>query len=170
MCNQKTKDGKQCMLSPYKDICHVHQKQQEKALRDLLTKDTEAISEVDLLKNEIINLKNINNDINAKYSKLKSLYDDKIEEHSDCYIKDNKIMNLKISNQDLMTKLQNEINKNNKLYNQIKNMKEDYNSYQIIKKYERQKKYLSDNQLKADQNFHKLRLERNNIVHQKVLL
>jgi uncharacterized protein YktA (UPF0223 family) len=165
MCNQKTKDGKPCMLSPYKDICHIHQKQQDKILRDLLTKDTKGISEVDLLKNEISEIKIENSKLKDKYKTIKTLYDNMIEEHSDCNIKDNKIINLKISNQDLIIKLENELIKNNKLYKKIENMKSDFDAYQIIKKFERQKKYNIINNIKPNNDFNQLRIIRNKVVH-----
>jgi hypothetical protein len=56
MCNQKTTKGVKCLISPNRDICHIHKKQ-------LLLKHS---------KNEI---KNLNNTIIKKNNKISTLCD-----------------------------------------------------------------------------------------------
>ncbi len=133
----------QCKLQKNNEYCHIH-------IKLINIKKIPKINlKLDNLSRDVTNL---HLSISKKNDKLNSLIKERYE------LKE-------IINQNIVTiaELQNKLNEANK-------MKEDYNNYQIIKKYEKIKQsYLNRNidilNIKNDE-FHKLRKNRNYIVHE----
>jgi len=177
-------DGKrECLISPNKEICHIHKNMKPKVVQNEF---------LDALK--IIDLENKNDKLEKKISKMIKFQDNQKVELTNLYKtieKKNKLLKEKdeyISNQ----RLQLEAIKNTQAkavirpsdendYNQeilnlkkkINNMKEDYNNFQIVKEYEKTKHKLLKKNIDIynfnNSQFHKLRLDRNYIVHEKIL-
>jgi len=190
MCEFIKKDGIVCQIISKSKYCHIHRNlinvkviREEKEKKERLTNE-ELMKKNKNLKNEVTYLnkalenksdkhkKELTNEIN-RYEILLELKEREMNELLEHYNNLNKLYdqtNIKLKNQiNNNDKLKKEIKKLNKNINE---MEEDYNNYQIIREYEKEKKkltklgYNSDEILTyQDTKFQKLRVKRNYVAH-----
>lgn len=110
MCNQILKNGMQCKKSKLLDLCHLHKN----------------LKLLGYVKKEI---KNLNKTVKNKNDKIKDL-DNKIN------IKENIISNLNEDIYDLKIEKSELREENNILREEKETMQEDFNNYQLIKRFE----------------------------------
>lgn len=158
MCNYLVSQNIKCKISPNKPFCHLHVNKKPKYLHEY--EKVDKILELDIIKakNEKLNDKidKKNKQINTLEEKIKTL---------NAIIKQK---NIKIDESSASYKAEiNELKKINK------SMEEDYKNFQIIREYENIKHNLIKQNIDIynfnDDEFHKLRLDRNIIVHEKTL-
>lgn len=157
MCNFMINNTRKCKLAPKKSLCHIHITRQNESRQN------------DLIK--IIDLEIKNEQLEKKISKMSKFQDNVKIELTNLYKtiekkniglreKENEISKLKLTLEQQSKK--------------INNMTEDYNNFQIIKQYEKTKQELLKKNIDIlsfkNSEFHKLRLDRNYIVHEKTLV
>ena len=155
MCNYMIEQNRQCLLAKNKEICHIHKNMKPKVFQN---------EYLDALK--IIDLENKNSKLKKRVNKLLIFQDNQKVELTNLYKtieKKNKALREK---EEHILKLQNnlEISKNT-----INTMKDDYDSYQYIIKYERNKQELINKGVNIynyyNDEFHKNRQIRNVLAH-----
>jgi len=162
MCNFIKKDNTQCQIISKNDYCHIHErfilkKQNEEKQKEIKKQETENITK---LKSEI---KNLNKALETKAEKhKKDIKNTEMRYEILLEIKERDISELNQAFNDLKYQLKTQIKLNNK-------MKEDYDKYQKIKKFENIKNKLIKKNINIleyhDQEFHDLRWERNILAH-----
>jgi len=190
MCIKILKNGLKCKIKCKKSeesektnqYCHIHKnKIQEEGLEiknnKLNNHNTILLIEIVLYKNEIINLKkeiiNLNKTVEKKNNNISSkntqldIFKKNNNELSKKLIESKEFADIHIKK--FKSKLINKENILMKYFNEIETMKEDYDKFQIIKKFEIYKYNLIKkgiNVRKYDNyEYNKLRYERNYIVH-----
>jgi hypothetical protein len=166
MCEFIKKNGKQCMISSKNSYCHIHKNyvneikhkeiKKEKEIVEELTKDDKIIK----YKKEIISLnKTLSNKADKHKEQIKN-----IEKRYDTILE---IKNKEIK--DLLDLINDKENINKSLTEQVKNMLKDYNYFQIVRSYEKQKETLNKKNIDVltykNKQFQDLRFRRNYIVH-----
>jgi hypothetical protein len=154
--------NRQCLLAKTKDVCHIHKNMKPK--RNLPTVKVFKNEFLDALK--IIDLENKNSKLEKKMIKMTRFQDNQKVELTNLYKtieKKNKVLKDK---EEHILKLQNELES---AKNTINTMKDDYNSYQYIIKYERNKQELINKGVNIykyyNNEFHKNRQIRNVLAH-----
>lgn len=147
MCNAKTINNQKCSLQPYKPLCHIHLKIQNKQQNEILINKF-----IEKLKLNNTDYKNLFNSHEKQSNEIKNL---------------NKTIQLKtFKNRDNKMKL---LSKINKLENENNEMREYYNNYKIILEYENTRQNLIINNIDIytynDNEFHELRKKRNLLAH-----
>jgi len=158
---------RKCKLAPKKTLCHIHNKSNQS----------------DFIK--IIDLEIKNDNLEKKISKMSKVQENAKLELTNLYKTiEKKNRGLKEKDEALLkeqTKSASLLDEISKLKftlkqqtNKINNMTEDFNNFQVIKKYEKTKQELLKKNIDIlsfkNPQFHKLRLDRNYIVHQKTLI
>lgn len=198
MCEFMINENRQCKLQKNKKYCHIHinkniASSEDTAYAKHISIKLEKCKSIMInQKKELSNLhlsierknKKINNleyDLNNKDEQIKNLIKEKELLEQILVKKNETLANNSIKIKVLKNNLNQEIinhneSKNNieKLNERIIRMKDDYNNFQIIKKYEKTKQsYVQKNidilSVKNNE-FHKLRKNRNFIVHEKILV
>src|SRR5208283_4026474 len=150
MCNfiikKQHEENRKCKLQPNKNFCFIHKYKEPL----IISVDTSQLEDKTKAINSVkIQLTHLYNVLEKRNNTIKEL------------IKDRKLSEIKY-NENL-----------NLLQKQNNNMKEDYNNFQVIKEYERIKHNLLKKNIDIlnfkNAEFHRLRLDRNFIVHEKVL-
>ncbi len=192
MCNYMMSETRKCAIISKGDLCHIHINKKRKFIPkheqiDIELKETVLNSKIDKLLKTQQNLRkeitNLNNNIIKKNEIIKELKDKKLENTQS--IIDENILNelneIKKINKQLLIEKDNQRqqilyykNKNKEKEQTINKMKDDYNNFQLIKKYEKEKDNLIKKNIDLysynDNNFQKLRKDRNYIVHQLPLI
>lgn len=155
MCNYMIEQNRQCLLAKTKDVCHIHKNMKPKVFKNEF---------LDALKT--IDLENKNSKLEKKMIKMTRFQDNQKVELTNLYKtieKKNKILKDK---EEHILKLQNELES---AKNTINTMKDDYDSYQYIIKYERNKQELINKGINIynyyNDEFHKNRQIRNVLAH-----
>lgn len=172
MCNYMIEQNRQCLLAKTKDVCHIHKNMKPKSKSSNLSAGFGNLPTVKVFKNEfldalkIIDLENKNSKLEKKMIKMTRFQDNQKVELTNLYKtieKKNKVLKDK---EEHILKLQNELES---AKNTINTMKDDYNSYQYIIKYERNKQELINKGVNIynyyNDEFHKNRQIRNVLAH-----
>lgn len=151
MCNYMIEQNRQCLLAKNKEICHIHKNMKPKTVKVFQNEYLDAL--------KIIDLENKNSKLEKRVNKLLIFQDNQKVELTNLYKtieKKNKALREK---EEHILKLQNTIN----------TMKDDYDSYQYIIKYERNKQELINKGVNIynyyNDEFHKNRQIRNVLAH-----
>ena len=170
MCNFQITPTRQCKISPKKDLCHIHQKKSTLRNKDEELKDACLIITLNQKIDILSDLIKIN----------KKEYDILYDQHIKNIDQHNVLLTFveKINQQN--TNAKNEIKNLNKtvlkksdtqkqLQKSIDSMQKDYDNYQIIKQYEKEKSELITNGIDIynhyDDEFHNKRYQRNQLAH-----
>jgi hypothetical protein len=156
---------RKCKLAPKKSLCHIHNKYNQNEPR-----------QNDLIK--IIDLEIKNEQLEKKIYKMSKFQDNQrlVSERQSSALCAAKIelTNLYKTIEKKNIGLREKEHEISKLKYKINNMTEDYNNFQIIKQYEKTKQELLKKNIDIlsfkNSQFHKLRLDRNYIVHEKTLI
>jgi chromosome segregation ATPase len=164
--------NRQCLLAKTKDVCHIHKNMKPKSWSSDLSVGLATLPTVKVFKNEfldalkIIDLENKISKLEKKMIKMTRFQDNQKVELTNLYKtieKKNKVLKDK---EEHILKLQNELES---AKNTINTMKDDYNSYQYIIKYERNKQELINKGVNIynyyNDEFHKNRQIRNVLAH-----
>lgn len=185
-------ETRQCAINSKGSLCHIHINKKRKFIPkheeiDIELDNKKLSEKVDKLLKTQQNLRqeitNLNQSIIKKNDYIKELKE--LKEINNQSIIDENILNeleeIKKINKQLLIEKNNQ--KQNILYHKrrvkekeqiIQDMKDDYNNFQLIKKYEKEKDNLIKKNIDLysynDNNFQKLRKDRNYIVHQLPLI
>lgn len=192
MCNYLIAENKTCRIISKGDVCHIHKNMKRKFIPqheiiDIELKENVLTSKIEKLLEKQQNLKkeitNLNNNISKKNDIIKKLENTK-ENKNDIIINENiineniinelneikNINNQLLSEKDILTRrIRNLKLQNEEKLQKIKDMEQDYNNFQIIKMYEKEKDKLVKNNVDLynynNNKFQELRKNRNYIVH-----
>ena len=195
MCNFQCSTGK-CKISPKKDLCHIHNKKNQEvslACKMInLSQKNDILSEIikkqniqiksnkvnyDLIYNQHIKNVDDHNKLLSMTANFAKYHDqDKVEIKNLNKTVEKKVLLLRTSNELIKKEKQDVINNHlieiQELEDKIKNMQEDFNKYQIIKKFEKKKAELIKKNIDIynlnDQDFHNQRYLRNQIAHPQI--
>ena len=173
-CQAKTKLNKTCKVKTNNNYCHIHKNKQSVAYQDncKLVKQIEKIILEDERNHKIFN--NQSEQLKNTIKKNEQLKQE-VKHLNKSLEKKNIIINSQtIKMNELIIQNKRYVNDLICMLNQIKDMKIDYNNYQIIKQFERLKNQLLKQKIDIynydNDKYHQLRLKRNLIVHESILV
>ena len=173
-CQAKTIHDRVCKIPTKKAYCHIHKIKQSIVYRD----NCKLVNEMNkMVSDDLHNEKLFNNqkDLLNKFSKKNDQLKTEIKHLNKSLEKKNKI----IQDKDIqIDKLSNKSKKYMQdiinIFDQIEKMETDYNNYQVIKEFERLKNQLEKQNIDIynydNSYYHQLRVKRNYIVHEAILI